>query len=271
MLKKPFVITFSNQKGGVAKTTSSAALAYILGSRGYKVLAVDTDSQCNMTALFGQNAEDIEYSLNEVMLGIADINKVIIKNVEPNVDLIPASPYLSTLEMKIINAFQRESILANALKGLQGDYDFIVFDTAPALGIMTVNVYMASDGVVVPSEADFLSFKSIASLNDTLREVKRVHDIKLLGILFTRVERLKGDKTLMQNSDRLASALQTKVYEVYIRAQKNVKESRLEYTNVVKYSEQNRRKGREDAGTDYEKFADELLCDLGVLGGKIGG
>lgn len=259
-----YKITFANLKGGVGKSTSSAALAYILGQLGFKVLAVDTDSQCNLTTLFDRNAENIDLSINEIMLEKNDINECIIPEVEKNVDLLPSSPALSILDMKIVSQFRREFILEDAFKNLKKHYDFVIFDTPPALNITTLNVFICSDAIVVPSEADILSLKAIDSLNDAVRMMSKVHDIKILGILLTRVERLRGDKIMMENSLKLAELLNTKVFNSYIRAQKNVKESRLNNTNVVKYSNENRRKDTMDAGLDYENFARELLNDLGV-------
>ena len=265
-----YKITFANLKGGVGKSTSSAALAYILGQLGFKVLAVDTDSQCNLTTLFDRNPEEIDLSINEIMLEKNDINECIIPDVEENVDLIASSPALSILDMKIVSQFRREFILEDAFKKLNKKYDFIIFDTPPALNITTLNVFICSDAIIVPSEADILSLKAIDSLNDAVRMMSKVHDIKILGILLTRVERLRGDRIMMENSLKLGELLNTKVFNTYIRAQKNVKESRLNNTNVVKYSIENRRKDKEDAGLDYERFAEELLNDLGVdINGKV--
>ena len=260
--KKPIGIAVTNLKGGVGKTTTVAGISFLLGEKGYKVLVIDTDSQCNLTSLFNQDAEKIEKSINEVMLKEENINNCIIENVEENVDLLPGSPYVASLEMKLFSQLRRASILEKAIKKLNKKYDFIICDTAPALNNMTMNVFIASDEIIIPSEADIFSMKAIDSMNDTIRAVQEIHDINILGILLTRVERISGDKIMMENSKKLAEILNTKIYNTYIRAQKNVKESRIFSTNVVKYSRENRRKGREDAGNDYEKFTEELLKDL---------
>lgn len=260
--KKPISLVVANLKGGVGKTTTVASLAYILGQKGYKVLTVDTDSQCNLTSLYKQNPDEINDSINEIMLENADINKCIIKNLEPNVDLLPGSPSASMLDMKLASKFRNESILDQAIKNLKDEYDFIIYDTAPALNLLTMNVFITSDQIIIPAEADVFSLKAIFSMKEIIDEVRKYHKLGILGILLTRVERLSGDKQIMENSEQLAEIFETKTFKNYIKAQKNVKASRLESTNVVKYSAANRRKGHGDAGQDYEKFTDEMLKEI---------
>lgn len=260
--EKTIRLVCANLKGGVGKTTTVAAVAYLLGQKGYKVLVVDTDSQCNLTSLFGLNSDNIDKSLYEVMLEQEDINDCIIENVEKNTDLLPGSTYVTKLEMMLASKFRKEYILDTAFSKLKKNYDFIICDTAPALNNMTTNVFLASDQIVIPSEADIFSLKGIDLMNDTITAIRSIHPINIIGILLTRVERLSGDKIIMKNSAQLAEMLHTKTFYTYIRAQKNVKESRISSTNVVKYSEENRRKGNEDAGSDYEKFTAELLKNL---------
>lgn len=261
-IKKPISLVVANLKGGVGKTTTVASLAYILGKKGYKVLAVDTDSQCNLTSLYRQDPDKIEKSINEIMLEEADINDCIIEDLEKNVDLLPGSPLASRLDMRLASKFRNESIIDQAVKNLKKDYDFIIYDTAPALNLLTMNVFITSDEIIIPAEADVFSIKAIYSMKETIEEVRKYHTLGILGILLTRVERLSGDKQITDNSGELAEIFKTKTFSNHIKAQKNVKASRLEATNVVKYSEENRRKGHNDAGQDYEKFADELLEEL---------
>lgn len=260
--KKQIRIVCANLKGGVGKTTTASAIAYVLGQKGYKTLAVDTDSQCNLTSLYGFNPDDIDNSIYEIMMKTKNINDCIIKDVDPNVDLLPGSPYITKLEVALASQFRKEDILNSSLDDLKQKYDFIIFDTAPALNTMTSNVFMASDQIIIPSEPDIFSLKAINSMNDTINEIRTIHPLNIIGILLTRVERLSGDKIIMKNSKQLAEILNTKTFLTYIRAQKNVKESRICSMNVVKYSEENRRKGYEDAGSDYEKFVNELLKEL---------
>lgn len=266
--KKPISLAVANLKGGVGKTTTVASLAYILGQKGYKVLAVDTDSQCNLTSLYKQDPDHIDKSIYEIMMEEANVNECIIKDLETNVDLLPGSPSASTLDMKLAAKLRKESLIDTAVKALEKEYDFIIYDTAPALNLLTMNVFITSDEIIIPAEADVFSLKAIYSMKETIDEVRKYHTLGILGILLTRVERLSGDKQIMDNSEQLAEIFETKTFKNYIKAQKNVKASRLESTNVVKYSEENRRKGHNDAGQDYERFADEMLKNLEVKYGN---
>lgn len=121
---------------------------------------------------------------------------------------------------------------------------------------------MAADYVIVPSEASVFSLKGTRTLYDTIKIVSTIHKIKIAGILLTRVERTVNDKNLAKNSQMLAEALGTKIFDTRIRAQKNVKESQVYGQIVIEYSRNVRKPGKEDAGSDYERFVEEFLKDM---------
>lgn len=253
------IIGVLNQKGGVAKTTTAGAIGYYLAKHGYKTLLVDTDAQANLSMLNNIDVESDNKGFYDVMMSLCGINNAILPTNYEKLDILAGSPMLATLDMRMSNTFRRELVFSDALSQLKG-YDFVVVDTPPALGLTTLNVLMAVDGVVIPSEADMFSLKGITCLHDTIAQVRRYRRLDIYGILLTRVERTSNDRVIADDTARrLAELFKTRVFETRIRAQKFVKESRVRLMNVIEYSEANRRKGTKDVGTDYEEFVEELL------------
>lgn len=272
------VISVLNQKGGVAKTTTAAALAFAFAEKGYKTLVVDTDAQSNLTESFSFTADEVpedsgmvqvEDSIYEVLLGNAKLKDAIYQTKYENLHICPAVPEMADIELQLSGRIQREAILKMALEEVESDYDFVIIDTPPALGIMTVNVMVASNYIVIPAEAEKYSVRGIAKLADTLEEIKKYYKgVKILGILLTRFENISNDKNIAEYSENMAEALDTVIFSTKIRAQKFVKESRLVSQNIIEYARENRRTGKEDAGSDYEKFANEVLEQIKKVEGK---
>lgn len=266
------VISILNQKGGVAKTTTASALAFALAEKGFKTLVVDTDAQCNLSESFGFTADEvpegsgmveIDESIYEVLLDKASITNAIYQTKYENLHICPATPLMADIELLLSNRFKREEILAAALRSIQDEYDFVVIDTPPALGIMTLNVMISSNYIIIPAEAERYSVRGIDKLAETLKVVQGAFQgIKILGILLVRFENITNDRNIAEFSENMASALDTVVFDTKIRQQKFVKESRLIGMNIIEYARENRRAGKEDAGSDYEKFADEVLAEI---------
>lgn len=256
------VIGILNQKGGVAKTTTASALGFGLARKGYKVLLVDTDAQTNLSTLFKINVEQDIKGFFDVMMQSCNIQDAILSTEYENLDILAASPLLATLDMRMGNTFRRELVFSDAMSELKG-YDYVVIDTPPALGLITLNVLMAVDGVVIPSEADMFSLKGITCLHDTIAQVRKYRSLDIYGILLTRVERTSNDKIIAEDTaQKLADLFKTRVFNTKIRTQKFVKESRARLMNIIEYSEVNRRQSKKDVGSDYEEFVDELLVLL---------
>lgn len=272
------VISVLNQKGGVAKTTTAAALAFALAEKGYRTLVVDTDAQGNLSESFcfttderllGEGMVEIQESIYNVLLGKAGIKDAIYQTKYENLHICPSDPYMADIELQLSNKIAREAILQKALRKVKDDYDFVVIDTPPALGSATINVMVASDYIIIPAEAERYSVRGIEKLADTLNTVKESYnDIKILGILLVRYENIKNDKTIAEYSNIMAEAFGTIVFDTKIRQQKFVKESRMDLMNIIEFARINRRAGKEDAGSDYEKFADEVLEEIKKVEGK---
>ncbi|HVL60831.1 MAG TPA: AAA family ATPase, partial [Microbacterium sp.] len=162
------IISLCNQKGGVGKTTSTINLAAALASYGRKVLAVDFDPQGALSAGLGIQTHDITTVYDLLIDGKRDPHDAIVHSLVPNLDVIPANIDLSAAEVQLVNEVARETILARVLRKLTPDYDVILIDCQPSLGILTVNALTASHGVVIPLECEFFALRGVALLIETI-------------------------------------------------------------------------------------------------------
>ena len=172
------VIALTNQKGGVGKTTTAVNLGVGLAQQGKKVLLIDADAQANLTMALGYNRpDDLPFTLSTVMQDIiddktVDVSQGIIHHKE-GVDLIPSNIELSGLEVRLINALSRESVLKTYVNEVKRDYDFVLIDCMPSLGMITINSLAAADSVVIPTQPHYLSAKGLELLLRTVSKVRR--------------------------------------------------------------------------------------------------
>ena len=186
------IISMCNQKGGVGKTTSTINMGACLAEYGRKVLLVDLDPQGALSAGLGLNHDDIEDSIYDVMLDShTSIHSAIHRTSVSGMDLVPANIDLAAAEIQMVNEVGREHTLARALRPVHRDYDFIIIDCQPSLGLLTVNALACSQGVIIPMECEFFSLRGLALLTDTVEKVSdRINfDLKVMGILVTMFDR----------------------------------------------------------------------------------
>jgi chromosome partitioning protein len=178
------VIAFANQKGGVAKTTSTLNLAVALKEQGFDVLAIDLDPQGNLTMSQGMNPDQVERSMFDVLVHSLPIDEVIHR---AEVDLAAASLDLAGAELALASMIGRERALQKALIPVRSQYDYILIDTPPSLGLLTINALTASDGVIVPVQCEYLSLRGLVQLENTLTMIRENLNptVEIRGILPT--------------------------------------------------------------------------------------
>lgn len=181
------IITFANQKGGVAKTTTALNLACAFAESGHRVLCVDLDPQGNLTMSQGIDPEDLPVSIFDVLVDGLDIKEAIYKR---EIDIAVGSIDLAGAEIALSSKIGRERALAKAIAPIRDEYDFICIDTPPSLGLLTINALTASDKVIVPVQCEYLSMRGLAQLQNTVRMIKEDLNpsLEIEGILPTLVD-----------------------------------------------------------------------------------
>ena len=212
------VIAMCNQKGGVGKTTTTINLGAALAETGRKILLVDFDPQGSASVGLGVNPHTLERTIYNLLLSrTIDAADIIVPTGVENMDILPANIDLSAAELQLVSEVAREQTLKRVLDRLRGDYDMIIIDCAPSLGLLTVNALTAADKVITPLECEFFALRGIALLTDTVNKVKdRLNpDLEMLGILGTMFDSrtLHGREVL----DRVVQAFGETVFHTVIR------------------------------------------------------
>ena len=181
------IISVSNQKGGVGKTTTALSLSAALGVLEKKVLLIDMDPQSNATSGLGLDSNEATLSSYNLIIGNAKASNIVIQTSSPNLDLIPAKIDLVGLEIEIVNESSREYLLKNALEKIKEKYDFIIIDCPPSLGLITLNALTCSNSVIIPIQCEYFALEGLGKLLNTIKGVQKVHNpnLSLEGILLT--------------------------------------------------------------------------------------
>lgn len=186
------IISMCNQKGGVGKTTSTINLGACLAEAGRKVLLVDLDPQGALSAGLGIRHDELDITVYDLLIdNRTSIHSAIHQTGVPDMDVVPANIDLSAAEIQLVNEVGREQTLARALRPVMKEYDFIILDCQPSLGLLTVNALACSHGVIIPMECEYFSLRGLALLTDTVEKVSdRLNfDLEILGILVTMFDR----------------------------------------------------------------------------------
>lgn len=180
------IVAVANQKGGVAKTTTVASTGAAIAEAGRKVLLVDLDPQACLTFAMGVEPHEVQFSIHDVLLGRLGPKMAVVPT-EEGPDLLPASIDLSGAEMQLSNRTGREYVLREALNEVADDYDVIIIDCSPSLGVLTINALTAANEVLIPMQAETLSHRGVAQLLETIDDVRRYtnRDLRIMGVLPT--------------------------------------------------------------------------------------
>lgn len=181
------IISFSNQKGGVGKTTSAVNVAASLGILGYKVLLIDLDPQGNATSGVGISKKGLKNSINDVLLGDIKAREAVLETEYKNLSVIPANIALAGAEYNLYQENGAERIMKDALATIKDDYDYIIIDCPPSLSMLTVNAMVASDGVIIPMQCEFYALEGLSQLTVTINRIKANYNnsLNITGILVT--------------------------------------------------------------------------------------
>jgi chromosome partitioning protein len=244
------VIAFANQKGGVAKTTTTLNLGVAFAESGLRVLCIDLDPQGNLTMSQGLNPDAIERSMFDVLVHRLPIDQVIEQR---EVAIAVSSIDLAGAELALSSQIGRERALEKALAPVKGDYDFVLVDTPPSLGLLTINAFVAADGVIVPVQTEYLSLRGLVQLENTLQMVRENLNprVEVIGILPTMYDKRlthsrEADEILRENFGDL-------VYHTRIRKTIRYAEAPVKGSSVLAYEPDG------EAAELYRDLAKEVL------------
>jgi len=247
---KTQVIALANQKGGVAKTTTTLNLGVAFAEKGLRVLCIDLDPQGNLTMSQGMNPDTIERSMFDVMVHRAPITDVIETR---EVDLAVASIDLAGADMALSSQIGRERALQKAIEPVKQDYDYILIDTPPSLGLLTINAFVASTGVIVPVQTEYLSLRGLVQLENTLQMVREnlnphVHIVGILPTMYDRrvTHSREADEILRENFGKL-------VFNTRIRKTIRYAEAPVRGSSIIAYEPDG------EAAALYRDLAKEVL------------
>lgn len=258
------VTAIVNQKGGVGKTTTALNLGYALSEKGIKVLLIDFDPQSSLTSALGYDAENKENIQTLMTLAIEEEEIIgkenYILNIKENLDLIPCSLELSGIEMGLVNVMSRELILKSIIEEIEKDYDYILIDCSPSLGMLTINALAACNTVLIPVTPEYLSAKGLALLINNIKRIKKRLNpsIEIDGILITMIdERTNLSKNMLKALNQSIElikdkfSLEIKIFESRIPRSVRTGEAILNKKSIIEYEPRNK------VAEAYQNFARE--------------
>lgn len=250
------IITFANQKGGVGKTTTAHIVSIGIAKKGYKVLACDLDPQANLTSVLGVDPDGDIVSIYDLFEGDCDITDAIVST-DSGVDLLVGSLMLSGADRKY-SATGDEYKLKEALDGIKDNYDYIIIDTPPALGVMSLNGLATTDYLTVVMTPDYFSGKGLKQFQQTVETTKKYlnnPDLKINGLLLTRCDRTNLSSIINDDMEEVAASLDSKIYNAKIRQGVAIRESQYLESSLF---------DMKDTAVldDYNDFINELLEEV---------
>ncbi len=247
------IIAIANQKGGVGKTTTTVNLAASLGVLEKKVLLIDADPQANATSGLGIDVDGVEYGTYQVLEHTLTAKETIIQTTSPNVDLIPAHIDLVAIEIELVDKDDREYMMKKAIRDLKEDYDYILIDCAPSLGLLTLNALTASDSVIIPIQCEYYALEGLGKLLNTIKSVQRIHnpDLDIEGMLLTMYDsRLRLSNQVVEE---VRKHFEDMVFDTVIQRNVRLGEAPSYGESIIKYDASSK------GATNYLNMATELL------------
>ena len=235
------IITFANHKGGVSKTTSTASIGACMARMGKKVLLIDLDGQANLTLYFIPNEDEVQASIFDSLVDGAPLP---VKHIRENLDLVPSSLEMASAEIALTNLLAREQLLSRLLEPVKQNYDYILIDCPPSLGIVTTNAFLAADEIIVPLKG----MRMLDSFVSTLQRVKP--NLRLGGVFIARFNHRKLNKVVEQ---AVKSRYETITMQTRIRENIALAESAGSGQSIFEYDPQS------NGAKDYQALTEEII------------
>jgi|TARA_B110000093_G_scaffold10618_1_gene10143 chromosome partitioning protein len=247
------IIAIANQKGGVGKTTTSINLAASLGVLEKKVLLIDADPQANASSGLGIDIESVKVGSYQVLEHTSSAKDAILKTSSPNLDIIASHIDLVAIEIELVDKERREYMLKESLEEIKDDYDYIIIDCAPSLGLITLNSLVAADSVIIPIQCEYFALEGLGKLLNTIKSIQKIHnkDLDIEGLLLTMFDsRLRLSNQVV---DEVQKHFSTMVFDTIIRRNTRLGEAPSYGESIIAYDATSK------GAVNYLNLANELL------------